>query len=30
MVLKKISKILQGESFNFKDLSVPNHLPDLL
>jgi hypothetical protein len=30
MVLKEISKILQGDSANFNDLSVPNYLPDIL
>ena len=30
MVLKEISKILQGDSANFNDLSVPNYSPDIL
>ncbi|KAF0761940.1 DUF659 domain-containing protein [Aphis craccivora] len=29
-VLKEISKILQGDSDNFNDLSVPNYSPDIL
>jgi hypothetical protein len=30
MVLKEISKILQGDSANFNDLSIPNYSPDIL
>jgi hypothetical protein len=30
MVLKEISKILQGDSANFNDLSVPNQSPYIL
>lgn len=30
IVLKEISKILQGDSANFNDLSVPNYSPDIL
>lgn len=30
MALKEISKIHQGDTANFIDLSVPNYLPDVL
>jgi len=30
IVLKEISKILQGYSANFNDLTVPNYSPDIL
>lgn len=30
MVLKEISKLLQGDSANFYDFSFPNYSPDIL